>query len=692
MIEQTVSHYRILEKLGSGGMGEVYLAKDMNLGRLVALKTLPAEVSRDTERIHRFEQEARAASALNHPNILTIHDIGQSGDLHFIVSEYIKGENLHQRQKRARLSLDDTLEIALQVVEALIAAHKAGIVHRDIKPNNIMVGEDGRVKVIDFGLAKLTEQKLPLFGNENPTLEDSIFRRSTAAGEIMGTPDYMSPERLKGKGTDARSDVWSLGVCLYEMLAGRPPFAQETLNDTIAAILKDEIAPLGVDVPARLSGIVRKALQKDCNKRYQTVEDFRSELSTFKNHWEATKDFKRPGRTHLRTQTLVVRIRRYKHGVAAGFIALLAAAALSVFWYPHYEARRHVAMGREYWKQRTGDNLNKAKEHFERAIAYDPGYAQAYSDLADTYVLMEEYLGIPTRETIPQAENYAKKALAINDSLAETHASLAFIQTKLWKWDEAEKEFKRAIELNPKYPKARQWYSLYLRIVGRYDDALTQIKIASDLDPSSEIIRVNVMLAYIASGDNESAVREGGELLSRNPAFWGGRSWRGMVYLEQGRKWDAVSDLEAGVNHSQRSHTLLGNLGYGYAIAKETRKALEIIKELEELQKKGKATGQSIAKVYAGLGQKEAAFEWLEKDYDVHSGDLPHISWHPAFKSLHGDPHYNDLLRRMNLQPQTESGEETLKPPLTSLNETPDKSPEPTALAVRLQQRSLTVH
>jgi serine/threonine-protein kinase len=269
-------------------------------------------------------------------------------------------------------------------------------------------------------------------------------------------------------------------------------------------------------------------------------------------------------------------------------------------------------------------------------------------------VLKEEYLGEPTLTTIPQAEYYNSRAIAINSSLAAIHTSRAFILTKLWRWTEAEQEFNKSIEIDPKNAKTRQWYSLFLRIMGRYDESLKQIKIGHDIDPSDKLVRVNIVIAYLAKGESDNAVEEGKELWRLAPDFWGGRAWLGMARLGLSPvpKADALTDLEAGVDHSKNSHTLRGNLGFAYAFLGETSKAEEQLNQLEELYNQHKATGQDLAKIYAGLGRKDDAFEWLEKDYKIRSGDLPHISWHPAFSSLHGDPRFEDLLRRMGIAPE----------------------------------------
>ena len=275
---QTIGAYEIVSFISRGGMGEVYLGQDRRLSRKVALKILPASFTRASDRLGRFEQEARAASALNHPNIITIYEILRVNSTHLIATEFVEGETLRQRLSFSPLPLMQSLNIAIQVADALAAAHKAGIIHRDIKPENIMLRPDGYVKVLDFGLAKLSEEMSPADSAEAPTRQVK-----TGSGMVMGTAGYMSPEQARGKDVDARTDIFSLGAVIYEIVAHRKPFEGETPSDTMAAILKTEPEPLSrhiPDVPHELSRIVTKALRKDREERYQVVKDLLIDLRT----------------------------------------------------------------------------------------------------------------------------------------------------------------------------------------------------------------------------------------------------------------------------------------------------------------------------------------------------------------------------------------------------------------------------
>jgi serine/threonine protein kinase len=291
---QTIGHYQIVSPLGKGGMGEVYLARDTKLGRKVALKLLPSAFTKDQMRLRRFEQEARAASALNHPNILTIFEIGEGDGRHYIATEFIEGVTLRQHILIGRLKLDEALNIAEQIASALTAAHGAGIVHRDVKPENIMIRRDGIVKVLDFGLAKLARTEVS--GSDPDDSTRQLVKTST--GVIVGTVDYMSPEQARGLSLDARTDVWSLGVVIYQMLTGSRPFSGTTTSDTLVSILEREPRSLNSvlpEIPEALEWIVTKALTKDCDDRYQTSREMLTDLRRLKQRLSLAAELERSG-------------------------------------------------------------------------------------------------------------------------------------------------------------------------------------------------------------------------------------------------------------------------------------------------------------------------------------------------------------------------------------------------------------
>ncbi|HKP86946.1 MAG TPA: protein kinase [Blastocatellia bacterium] len=283
-VGRSIGPYKIREEIGRGGMGEVYLAEDSRLGRRVALKLLPSRFTTNKDRLRRFQQEARAASALNHPNIITIHEVGQADGTHFIATEFVEGCTVRSLIGAAAMGLREAMDVAIQVASALQAAHDAGIVHRDIKPENVMLRPDGYVKVVDFGLAKLSDRNTPA--------DDTGARFSaidTNPGMVMGTASYMSPEQARGLAVDARTDIFSLGVVLYEMIAGRAPFQGATLSDILVAILEKQPAPLSscaTEAPAEIESIVNKALQKNREDRYQTAKELLDDLRKLKQDFE----------------------------------------------------------------------------------------------------------------------------------------------------------------------------------------------------------------------------------------------------------------------------------------------------------------------------------------------------------------------------------------------------------------------
>ncbi len=318
MTGRTLSHYQILEQLGSGGMGEVYKARDTKLNRFVAIKVLKAEHLAQASRKQRFIQEAQAASALNHPNIVTIHEIDQRDGIDFMVMEFITGKTLDARIPRQGMRLNEALRVAVQVAEGLRRAHAAGIVHRDLKPSNIMVADDGLVKVLDFGLAKLTEQA-PISQDEETRTE----RPETEEGTVLGTTAYMSPEQAEGRKLDERTDIFSFGVVLYEMLSGRRPFDGDSRAAMVSALLKEEPKPLE-NIPSDLEKVIRRCLRKDRDKRFQHVDDVKIALDEIREDSESGKFETSPPKTAA--------AKRWPLAAAAAAAAMALAGAGYFYW------------------------------------------------------------------------------------------------------------------------------------------------------------------------------------------------------------------------------------------------------------------------------------------------------------------------------------------------------------------------
>ena len=840
VISLTNSHYRILEKLGEGGMGEVYLAEDTRLGRRVALKILPQAFAEDEVRMHRFEQEARSASNLNHPNIITIYDIGHANSLHYIASEFIDGTTLRDYTAETEIKALEALEIAIQVASALDAAHQAGVVHRDIKPENIMLRPDRIVKVLDFGLAKLVE------GDPDSTDVDAETKPMgvTQPGAVIGTYVYMSPEQARGLPVDARADIWSMGCVLFEMMAGRPPFSGLTRSDMIAAILEREPPPLARysdDVPSELQRIVTKALAKNRDERYQTVKDLLIDLRQLRQELEFEARLSRsmqsspddetqaggnqPARalskdrdTHVvsarstrpstpvptvsSAEYIVTGIKQNKRtvlmAVAAGvFLSLAVVAGIlyfnrkpqrtinsvavlpfvntsndpeseylsdgiteslinslsqlpelrvmsrsSVFRYkgmqvePHnvgrelgveavlvgrvvqrgdalsisvelvdardnthlwgkqynrklteilalqdemakdlsqslrlrlsgeeqqrlvkrytdnVEAYQLYLKGRYYWNKRTPDGFKKGLEMFQQAIDTDPGYALAYAGLADSYAMLGDYSVLAPRETFPRAEAAATTALKLDDNLAEGHTSLAFVKMAYeWDWAAADREFRRALELNPNYATAHQWYASYLVMMGRFDESTREIKRAQELDPLSRIINANLGLHYYYARKYDESIEQLKKTISIDEGFSIPHQYLGRTYIQKGMYKEAIAELERARELSDNAPEVVASLGHAYAVAGRTNDARRVLTDLDDLARQRYVLPYFRAAVYTGLGDKDEAFAWLERAFDERHPGLVLVNVDPRFDILRSDPRFADLVRRLGVAP-----------------------------------------
>jgi eukaryotic-like serine/threonine-protein kinase len=758
---QTIAHYRIESLIGTGGMGRVYVAEDTRLGRRVALKLLPEFLTHDDNLLQRFRQEARTASALNHPNILTIHEIGQTDDLHFIATEFIDGETLRDRMTKTRMNADEVLDVATQVASALDAAHAAGIVHRDIKPENIMLRRDGIAKVLDFGLAKLA----------NP--DPSIIK--TIPGMVMGTAAYMSPEQARGHDVDARTDIWSFGVVLYEMLTGKLPFAGETASDVIAAILTTQPVALA-QLPADLHRITRKCLEKNREERYQTAKDLLVDLrqlqkrpapnKTLRNlaaigivalliafasvfiyrrsrsadmHMDSlavmpfVNDSHDPQADYLSdgiTESLIDRLsqsanlkvmsrnsvfrfkgspmdaqqvskaldvravmmghlKRIDNQLVIG-VELIDARDGSVIWTHQYvrkmadviavqanvardiaenlrlklsgaqqeqlakrytdnvEAYQLYLKGRYLWNRRKAGDFPKSREFFQRAIDLDSNFALPYVGLALSYNMQTLYEEVPSKESIPNAKAAVMKALELDDTVADAHSALGWIRM-VYEWDRpgAEREFQRALELNPNDAYAHHLYGAHLVAIGRFDEGIAKRKTSVELDPLSAVLRANLGWTLYFARRYDEAIAECREALALEENFFRAHLYIGLSFEQKGMFDQAIAEFMKALSISPANVETLASLAHVYAVSGHKHEAEQILSKLNELSKQRHVDPYFVALVHLGLGQKDQAFEFLEKAVEGRSIMFLWFKIEPRLDPIRSDARYAKILRRV---------------------------------------------
>jgi serine/threonine protein kinase/tetratricopeptide (TPR) repeat protein len=789
LVGKVIAHYRIESLIGVGGMGEVYLARDERLGRKVALKFLPERLTADETQLSRFKTEARSASALNHPNILTVYEIGAEGNRQFIATEFIEGMTLRVSLARGRMNLHAALEIAVQVASALAAAHETGVVHRDIKPENIMLRPDGYAKVVDFGIAKLTEQR-PASDHDEV---GSTAVLQTRPGLVLGTGHYMSPEQTRGQKVDARSDIWSLGVVLYEMVVGIPPFLGETPSDCIASILTKELPPLsGVlpDVPLNLEEILQKALRKDRDERYQTARELLGDLHTLKGELELPGPARagvivRQIKRHERGVLLMLAVailaagafaysfffvapppppneksiavlpfenlseekssayftdgiqdeiltrlskiadlkvisrtstQRYKHtsqspskiahqlGVANLLegsvqktndqvrvnVQLITAANDTHLWAETYdrkltdifvvesdiattiaktlqarltgaektaiakhptanpEAHEFYLKGRFFWNKRTAADLRKAIEYFNQALDKDPSYALAYAGLTDSYLVLSQYGAASPADSYPQATAAAKKAIELDDTLAEAHTSLACSLAYYdFDFEQSVKEFQRAIELNPNYATAHHWLSNgVLSALGQFERAIAEGKRAVELDPLSLVINTDLGQDFFYSRRYDEAIAQLRKTIEMDPRFYFAHWALGTALQLKGQLSEAVAEYSKAVELND-DPSVLALLGQAYARAGQRDEAQKILVRLSEEAKSRYVQAYDFALMYLALGDKERAIDEMERAYRERDANVAQIKVDPMLDDLRGDQRFEALVNRI---------------------------------------------
>lgn len=736
--EALADRYQFGAELGRGGMATVYLAHDLRHERQVAIKVLRPELVQAGSETTRFMREIRIAAQLSHPSILPLHDSGAVDGSLWFVMPYVRGESLRARLQREHvLPTDQAVRIAIAVARALDYAHRQNVVHRDIKPENILLHE-GQAVVADFGIARAITE----------AASDNVTERGLA----MGTPAYMSPEQIGAeRNLDGRSDIYSLGCVLYEMLAGVPPFAGPGTRPVAYRHLADPVAPLRdtrPTVPPSVERAVLRALAKDPASRFATAAELadalaapgsptaitppgtrmlavlpfvnassepdteylsdgiteelinalahsgrlqvapRTAVFSYKGSAESGREIgkrlgvesvlegsvrRAGGRLRIMVQLTDVSDGRLvwserldremgdifalEEELARTIVAVLRIRFLGELSDPvsrryteDVEAYNHYLRGRFAWNKRTPEGTAEAIRHFEAAIARDPGYALAYTGLSDSYALEVDYRGAPVTEGLQRAKREALRALELDDSLAEAHTSLAWVTfIHDWHWEEAGKQFARAIELNPGYPSARQWHAWYLMAMGRTDEAISESRLAQELDPSSMSIRRSVgwLLQYARRWEESATLLR--QAVEQNPeqdeTIWA----FGISLMELGQYREAervLREAEALAVANYHAFASLGRLAARQGNIAEAERRLE---RLKEIARTGYVSPVDFARLAIAVGDHDEAFEWIARAHAERRGWMAYLRVEPAVDPLRGDPRFAGWLRTMRL-------------------------------------------
>ncbi len=772
LVGEIVGNYRIISKLGGGGMGDVYLADDIRLDRQVALKFLSAEFIHDQWAKRQLHREAQAVAMLEHRNICQIYQFEESEGHSFIVMPCIRGESLSTLIREKRLPAEQIMPIARQIVDAIATAHENDVIHRDVKPGNVMITESGIVKVLDFGLAKIVhESKKP-----GPKLDD--VTNATKKGLILGTLAYMSPEQLKGEHLDFRTDVFSLGTLLYELATGNHPFEKNNDAETIAAVLAgtpvfDERAMLAI--PTVLVPIIKRCVEVDKTKRYPSAVEMLEEMDAgvhskrvapSRAYWKLasaavlivililagylyfrdtpergvailpfaneTADagfdyladglaetlsgklssvegftvvpysklaglpakpvepesfgrsvhanlvltgrlFRENGNLAVETKLIdtsdgqLLRstsqslntdelqmvgdslLARMFSGLELRPFTVLANSEEGRRETKSNDAFRQYLLGRHYWRKRDPENLLKAIDAFQNAVDLDPGYSRAHAGLADSYTLrsLVAYGSADTKDTIAKARASAKYALEIDPLNAEAYTSLGVILTKHdWNWSEAERLFRRAIEIDPECPTAHYWLSGLLGVTGRAAESIAAAEKAKELDPYSPLVELNLARTFYFARQYDRAI----EILNRR--LEGETDLKiiyltGLVHLQKGSYREALRLFDI----VSAGNKMLGVAATGYTLARMGRRsdAIALIEQLQEISKNSNVPAQEFAIMYIGLNERDKAFEYLNRSYNERYGSLSAIKVEPLFDPIRDDTRFADLLRKLSL-------------------------------------------
>ncbi len=741
-----LSRYRLLEQIGAGGMGVVYRAQDERLMRDVAIKVIGPGLLTDDAARRRFRKEALALSQLSHPNIAVIHDFDTHEGVDFLVMEYIAGVTLEQRLAAGPIPEPELLPLALQLVEALCSAHDQGVVHRDLKPGNLRITPEGRLKVLDFGLARI------LGPGTGAGLTATLSEGQGAAGTLA----YMPPEVLGGAPADERSDLYSLGAVLYEMATGCRPFAADSALALMYAVLNSTPAPPRGRAPGispRLEEIILRALDRDPARRPSSARDVRDDLKRLAAvsaagagalgaaaggaariesiavlplenlSGDPAQEFFADGMTEaliadlakvgalrvisrtsvmcfkgvhkplpeiareLRVDAIVegsvvrggdrVRItaqlidaRTDTHLWAESYeramsdvLSLQGEVARAIAREVHIklaplaaprkvdpEAYEYYLKGRYCWNRRTEDDLRRAVECFRLAIDRDPSSALAYAGLADAHNLQGFFYIQPPAETFAHARAMALRAIELDPSLGEAHNSLAYARLYYdWDWAGAEGEFRRAIELSPNYSVAHLWYANLLPARGRFEEALAEGRKARELDPLSIVAHHVLGWVYFFMRDFERSLSQMQARLEVDRQWVYGYVWTSWPMQQLGRHDEAIANLEQAVDLSGGTTLTRASLAHGLALGGRDAEARALLAILIEQSSTRYVSPFLVALVWIGLGERDHAFEWLEKACDDRSHWLVFVDVDARLDPVRDDPRFESVRRRVGV-------------------------------------------
>ena len=775
--------YELLEEIGRGGQGVVFRARQKSLNRNVALKVIGLGQWATPAHLKRFRLEAEAAASLDHPYIVPIYEVGEQDGQCYFSMKFIEGGQLDEVVKHTPISIRQAAELMAKVARTVHYAHEHGILHRDIKPGNILLDAKGEAHLTDFGLARLVES------------ESTVTRTL----EVLGTPSYMAPEQAAGDNAKLTraTDVYGLGAVLYQLLTGHPPFAGGTTYETIKLLLETEPRQPRLwnpKIDRDLSTICLKCLGKDPQRRYSSALALAEDLERWLKHepirarrtgvlTRGKKWVRRNPTTAVLTALLVALLAaisviiwkselagrspitgiavlpfenasnepnteylsegisealinslselqqlrviarptafHYKRkdveprrvGRELGAAAVLTGKvrqmqdALSVqvdlvdtatgaqIWGARYdrkiadlvaikqaiaqevtaklklklsgeeqrrlvkrdstnaEAYQFYLRGRYFWNKRTSDGIKQAIEHFQQSVERDPNFALGYVGLADSYTGLTFYNFAAPHEAMPKAKESAIKALTLDDTLAEAHATLAHILINYdWNSSAAEKEFKRSIELNPEYATAHQWYAIhFLTATGRLEEAVQEMKKALELDPASLVMNTFMGATLSYTGRYDEAIDQCRRTIQMDPNFAVAHWHLGLAYEQKQLLDEAIEEFRKAISLSGGSPLMKAALARAYAKAQKTHEANEMLNELNELAKRQYASAYELATIYVALGNNEEAFQLLAKAYAEHSFHLVNLNVSPHFKSVRSDPRFQDLVQRLGL-------------------------------------------